>query len=36
MKKDEVLKLKYKDGRSSASWYYSFYWRGKKIKKRAL
>jgi hypothetical protein len=26
-----VFKLKYRDGRLSESWYYSFYWRGKKI-----
>jgi len=29
-----VFKLKYKDGRLSEPWYYSFYWRGKKIRKR--
>jgi hypothetical protein len=31
-----VFKLKYKGGRLSASWYYCFYWRGKKIKNRTL
>jgi len=25
-----VFKLKYRDGWLSESWYYSFYWRGKK------
>ena len=25
-----VFKLKYKEGRSSKSWYYSFYWRARK------